>query len=69
MDRNSKLMTTGIVAALLALLCCATPALVIALAAMGLAAYAGKADYVAIALFVASMALIGFAIARRRRQP
>jgi mercuric ion transport protein len=57
------------VAALVALLCCATPALVIALAAMGLAAYAGKADYVAIALFVASMALIGFAIARRRRQP
>ena len=68
MDQDSKLMRTGVVAAALSLLCCVTPVLVIALGAMGLAAYASKADYVLVPLFLAGMALIGLALVRRRRQ-
>jgi mercuric ion transport protein len=68
MDKNSKLMSTGFVAVLLSLLCCVTPVLAIALGALGLAAYASKADYILVAVFLAGMALIGIALVRRRRQ-
>ena len=68
MDQNSKLMSTGVVAALLSLLCCATPVLAVALGALGLAAYASKADYFLVPLFLGAMALVAFALVRRRRQ-
>jgi mercuric ion transport protein len=68
MDKNFKLMRTGFVAVLLSLLCCVTPVVVIALGALGLAAYASKADYVLVPVFLAGIALIGFALVRRRRQ-
>lgn len=43
---NQTLLRTGIVGTVLAALCCATPVLVILLAAVGLSAWAGWLDYV-----------------------
>ncbi len=68
MDRNTKLIGTGIAGALLAILCCGTPILAAALAALGLAAYVAKLDYVLIPVFLASVALIVFGIVRSRGQ-
>lgn len=67
MDRDAKLIGTGIAGALLAMLCCFTPLLIIVMASLGLAAHVAKLDFVLIPLFVASLALVIFAIARRRR--
>lgn len=52
---NHTLLKTGIVGSVLAVVCCATPILVILLAAVGLSAWAGWLDYVlmpALAVFV-----------------
>jgi mercuric ion transport protein len=67
MDQNTKLIGTGVAGALVAMLCCFTPALVILLGALGLSAYVAKADYVLIPVFVASVALVAFAVVRRQR--
>ena len=67
MDQNSKLMWTGAAGAALSLLCCVTPVLAVLLGALGLTAFAAKLDYVLIPVFVASVALVIFALARRRR--
>lgn len=67
MDQNTKMIGTGVVGALVSMLCCFTPALVLLLGALGLSAYVAKADYVLIPIFLASIALIVFAIIRRRR--
>jgi len=52
---NKSLLWTGIVGAVAAVLCCATPLLAILLAAVGLSALTGYLDYVlfpAIAIFI-----------------
>lgn len=52
---NRTLLKTGIAGSLIAMLCCATPVLVLLLGALGLSAWAGGLDYVllpAIAVFV-----------------
>ena len=67
MDSNSKLVGTGVISALFSLLCCATPLLAFVLGALGLAAYISKADYILIPVFLASAAMIAFAVVRRRR--
>jgi mercuric ion transport protein len=67
MDQNTKLIGTGVAGALLSMLCCFTPMLVVLLSALGLTALVGKLDYVLIPLFVASIALVTFALVRRRR--
>ena len=53
--------------ALLSMLCCFTPVLVIMLSAVGLTAFVAKLDYVLIPVFIASIALVIFALVRRRR--
>jgi mercuric ion transport protein len=66
-DQNTKLIGTGVAGALLSILCCLTPVLVIMLSAVGLTAFVAKLDYVLIPVFAASMALVVFALVRRRR--
>ncbi len=59
------LFRTGVIGAVVAALCCATPILGIALGAIGLSALAAKADYVLIPVLVASLGLIGIGLYRR----
>jgi len=67
MDQNTRLIGTGVAGALLSMLCCFTPVLVILLSALGLTAFVASLDYVLVPLFVASIALVIFALIRRRR--
>jgi len=67
MDQNTKLIGTGAVGAALSLLCCVTPVLAVLLGALGLTAFVAKLDYVLVPVFVASVALIIFALVRRRQ--
>jgi mercuric ion transport protein len=67
LDQNTKLIGMGAAGAVLSMLCCATPVLAVLLSALGLTAIVAKLDYVLIPVFVASVALIIFALVRRRR--
>ncbi len=67
MDQNTKLIGTGATGAVLSLLCCVTPVLAVLLGALGLTAFVAKLDYVLVPVFVASIALMIFALVRRRR--
>ncbi len=67
MDQNSKLIGVGAAGAALSMLCCVTPVLAILLGAFGLTAVVAKLDYVLVPVFVASIALVIFALVRRRR--
>ncbi len=67
MDQNTKLIWTGAAGAALAMLCCATPVLAVLLGGLGLTAFVAKLDYVLVPVFVASVALVIFALVRRRR--
>ncbi|KGB53366.1 Membrane transport protein MerF [Sphingopyxis sp. LC81] len=62
---NRALFRTGVIGAVVAALCCATPILGIALGAIGLSALVAKADYVLIPVLVASLGLIGIGLYRR----
>ena len=67
MDQNTKLIGMGTAGAAVSMLCCVTPVLAILLGALGLTAFAAKLDYVLIPVFIASIALVIFALVRRRR--
>ncbi len=64
---DDTLVKTGIAGGVLAALCCATPILVIILGGIGLSALAAKADYVLIPVLIASVALVGIGLYRRRK--
>lgn len=64
--RDRTLMTTGIVGAAVAAVCCATPLLAILSGALGLTAWLTKADYVLIPALILCLGLIGFSLYRRR---
>ena len=64
--RESTIITTGAVGALLAAICCATPLLAVLFGAVGLTAWLAKADYVVIPALVLCVALICFGLYRRR---
>ena len=52
---DTVILKTGIIGAVIAAICCATPILVIALGALGLSAWVGGLDYVllpALAIFI-----------------
>ncbi|MBB4150661.1 mercury resistance system transport protein MerF [Sphingobium scionense] len=63
---NRALFRTGVIGAVVAALCCATPILGIALGAIGLSALATKVDYVLIPVLVASLGLVGIGLYRRK---
>ena len=62
---DRSLIATGSVGAIVAAICCATPLLAVVPGAMGLSAWLAGADYVAIAVLLAGLALIGLGIYRR----
>ncbi len=67
--RDRTLVTTGIVGAVVAAVCCATPLLAIVLGALGLTAWLAKADYVLIPALILFVGLIAFGVYRTRLRP
>ena len=63
---DRTLVRTGVIGGLIAAVCCATPILVIALAAAGLSAWAAKADYVLIPVILLCIGLVAVGLYRRR---
>ena len=64
--RDRALITTGIVGAVVATLCCATPLLAMLFGAVGLTAWLAKVDYVLIPTMTHCLALIVFGLYRQR---
>jgi mercuric ion transport protein len=67
LDQNTKLIGVGAAGAVVSMLCCATPVLAVLLGALGVTAFVAKLDYVLAPVFIASIALVIFALVRRRR--
>jgi len=65
--RDGTLITTGIVGAVIAALCCATPVLAIAFGALGLTAWLAKADYIVMPALILCVGLAAFGIYRQQR--
>ncbi len=53
--RDRTLLTTGVVGAVVAAVCCATPLLAIVFGAIGLTAWVTKADYAVIPTLILSL--------------
>ena len=64
--RDRTIVTTGIVGALVAAICCATPLLAVIFGAVGLTAWLAKADYVLIPALILCVGLIAFGLYRRQ---
>ena len=64
--RDSTLITTTAIGAVLAAICCAMPLLVVVLGAIGLTGWLAKADYVVIAALILCLGPIVFGLYRRR---
>lgn len=64
---DTNLIKTGGIGAVLAVICCATPVLVIALAALGLSAWAGNLDAILRPILGLSVGLIGYGLYKRRQ--
>ena len=64
--KDATLIRTGAVGAVIAAVCCATPVLVIALGAVGLAAVAAYLDYVLLPALAVCLGLIGYGLYLRQ---
>ena len=64
--RDRTLITTGLVGAVVAAVCCATPLLVVVFGAVGLTAWLAKADYVLMPALILCLALVAFGLYRRQ---
>ncbi len=60
-------LTTGIIGAGIAALCCATPILVILFGVVGLGALTGYIDYVALPALAGFIGVIGYGLYRKQR--
>ena len=67
MDQNARLIGTGLAGAALSMMCCFTPVLIVVLSALELTAFVTKLDYVLVPLLATSIAVVIFALVRRRR--
>jgi hypothetical protein len=67
MIKNSTLLGIGIGGSLLAVLCCATPILVILLGVVGLSALTGYLDCVLLPALVIFIGIAGYALYKRRQ--
>ncbi len=65
--KDSTLMRTGVVGAVLAAICCATPLLAVVLGAVGLSAWVAHAGYIVMPALVLFIALVGWALIRRQK--
>jgi len=63
---DRTLLTTGVVGAAIAAVCCFTPILAIVFGAVGLTAWLAKADYVLIPALILCLGLAGFGLYRKR---
>ena len=64
---NDKLLKTGLIGTVVAVLCCFTPVLVAAFGALGVSAWLGGADYVLFSALIGFLGLTAYALWRRRR--
>jgi mercuric ion transport protein len=64
--RDRSFITAGAIGAVLAVICCATPLLVVVFGTLGLTAWLANADYVLIPAFIICFGLIGFGFYRNR---
>jgi len=62
------MLRTGVAGAAVVGVCCVTPLLVLLFGALGLTAALAWADYVLLPLLAVFLGMIGYALARRRRQ-
>ena len=67
--KDKTLLRTGLVGTAVAAVCCFTPALVILVSAVGLAAVIGYLDYVLFPALAFFLALIAYAVFRMKRPP
>ena len=65
--KDATLLKTGIAGSLIAVICCATPLLVVLLGAIGLSAWLGWIDYVLMPALAFFGALTGYGLWRRQR--
>ena len=64
---DQTLIKTGIIGAVIAAVCCATPVLVILFGAIGLSALTGYLDYVLLPALALCVGLMGYGLYRQRR--
>ncbi len=65
---EAALIKSGVIGAVIAAICCATPILVIALGAVGLSALAGYLDYVLLPALAICLGMVGYGLYKRRHQ-
>jgi mercuric ion transport protein len=65
--KDATIVKTGAVGSVIAAICCATPALVIALGAVGLSAWLGWIDYVLFPALALFLGLTAYGLWRRNR--
>ena len=65
---DRALMRTGVIGAVVAAICCATPLLAVVFGTVGLSALAAKADYIEIPALVLCLGLVGWALMLRWKQ-
>jgi len=66
--RDRALIATGIVGAIVAAICCATPLLVILFGAVGLTAWLAGADYVLIPALILCLGLIALGLYQKKHR-
>lgn len=64
-EQSNKLLTKGVLGALIAAVCCFTPLLVIGFTAAGLSALVGGIDYVVFPVMFASLGVVAYALYQR----
>ena len=64
---EGKLLPAGVIGAVIAAICCFTPALAVLLAALGLSHLAGVLDYVLLPALLVFVGLIIYALIRKSR--
>jgi mercuric ion transport protein len=65
---DRKLLRTGIIGSVIAVLCCFTPILVVAFGFLGVSAWLGWADYVLFPALAFFLGLAGYAFYRTKRK-
>jgi mercuric ion transport protein len=63
---NRTLLNIGVIGTLVAIVCCVTPILVVALGAIGLSSLVGGLDYALFTALAFFLALTGYALWKRR---
>ncbi len=65
---DKKLLRTGVIGSVVAAICCFTPALVVLVTAVGLAAVVAYLDYVLFPVLAVFLAITGYALYLRSRR-